>query len=156
MEKAKKNLKTSSLIVLLFAGLTLFKIVTELIYGAELNQATIPEGAPENILMITKLFLLGLTIFLLIPHLYIGLRGLYLVKKPGSSATAAIVVAWIMFAVAVAGGIGGVIDMVKGATREGIRDIAQAMLDGVIMYEFIRYAREVSTLAKKETENADA
>ena len=64
MEKAKKQLKTSSLFVLLFAGLSLMNIISALTFG-DINSATIPEGAPDNILQITKMLLLIVTVVLL-------------------------------------------------------------------------------------------
>ena len=88
MEQTRKNLKTSSLIVLALAGLSLLNILYGLFFGElneELNNAVLPEGSPDNILMITKVFVLVVSFLMLLPQLYIGLKGLKLAKNPDSS-----------------------------------------------------------------------
>ena len=88
MEQTRKNLKTSSLIVLALAGLSLLNILYGLFFGEfneELNSAVLPEGSPDNILMITKVFVLVVSFLMLLPQLYIGLKGLKLAKNPDSS-----------------------------------------------------------------------
>ena len=84
MEQAKKNLKTFSIFVLLYAGASLIKILTELLLG-DLNSAEIPVGSPDNILMITKMVLLGISLILLLPRVYVGCKGLKIAKKPDAS-----------------------------------------------------------------------
>ena len=84
MEQTKKNLRNSSLVVLIFAALTLLQLIGELLWG-ELNSAQIPAGAPENTLQITKIFLLVLTVLLLLPKVYVGVKGLRMAKKPNAS-----------------------------------------------------------------------
>ena len=88
MANARKNLKTSSIIVLLLAGLSLLNILFELFFGAldeSLKNVSLPEGSPENILMIAKAVILVVSILLLLPHLYIGFKGLKMAKKPDNS-----------------------------------------------------------------------
>ena len=84
MEQTQKSLKLSSIFVLLFAGLSMVEIVAELLFG-EINSVVIPEGAPENILMITKIILLAVSLLFLLPQLYIGIKGLKIAKCPDSS-----------------------------------------------------------------------
>ena len=55
MEQSRKHLKISSMVVLIFTLGTIFNLVAGLI---DLNGATIPEGAPDNILTITKTILM--------------------------------------------------------------------------------------------------
>ena len=57
MEQTRKYLKLSSIAVLALAFFSLLQIVSELLYG-DLNNAAISEGAPENILLITKILML--------------------------------------------------------------------------------------------------
>ena len=84
MEQTRKNLKLSSIAVLALAVFSLLQIVSELLYG-ELNNAVIPEGAPENILPITKIVLFSVALLLTLPNIYIGIKGLRIAKKPNSS-----------------------------------------------------------------------
>ena len=84
MEQTRKYLKLSSIAVLALAFFTLLQIVSELFYG-DLNNAAIPEGAPENILLITKIVLFSVALLLTLPSIYIGIKGLRIAKKPNSS-----------------------------------------------------------------------
>lgn len=84
MEQTRKYLKLSSIAVLALAFFSLLQIVSELLYG-ELNNAVIPEGAPENILPITKIVLFSVALLLTLPSIYIGIKGLRIAKKPNSS-----------------------------------------------------------------------
>ena len=88
MKQATKNLKTYSIIVLALGVLTLINLLFELFFGelnGELNNATIPDGAPANVAMIARIFILVISLLFLLPQFYIGIKGLKIVKKPDSS-----------------------------------------------------------------------
>lgn len=140
MEQARKQLKLSSLFLLLFAGLSVIQLGAELLFG-ELNSATIPEGAPENILLITKIILSVLTILILLPQIYVGLKGLKFAKNPDSS-KGHIVWAIILFVISVLYMISPVANIIKGGdASENIKTIASYALEAIIYFEYIHYAR---------------
>lgn len=88
MEQSRKNLRNSSFIVLALAVLSLLNILFELFFGElseELNNATIPEGAPENVVLIARIFILAVSILMLLPQAYIGIKGLKIAKEPSAS-----------------------------------------------------------------------
>ena len=147
MEQAQKQLKTASLFVLLFAGLSLVQIITELAFG-ELNSATIPEGAPDNILLITKTILLVFTIIFLLPKVYVGIKGLRIAKNPNSSKTH-IIWAIIILVFEALGFIDPIIALVnQGNTFDNIRALAEISLEVIIIFEYIKYARDLSKLVE--------
>ena len=84
MSKSRNNLKIISIVVLILAALSLVNIASELIFGA-LNDAEIPDGAPENTLLIAKIFLAVVSAIMLAPHVYVGIKGIKVAKKPDSS-----------------------------------------------------------------------
>ena len=84
MKQSRMHLKITSIIVLVFAAFSFLNILSELVLGA-LNDATIPEGSPDNILLITKVFLLVVTLIMLAPQIYIGIKGIKVANKPNSS-----------------------------------------------------------------------
>ena len=84
MEKARTSLKFSSLSVLALAVISLVNIVVGLM-SSEFNSAELPAGSPENILTITKIIILVVTLVLLIPRVYVGFKGLKIAKNPDSS-----------------------------------------------------------------------
>ena len=147
MEQAKKQLKISSLFVLLFAGISFIQIIAELVFG-EINSATIPEGAPDNILQITKMFLLGVTIILLIPKFYVGIKGFLIVKNPTSSQRH-IILAMIILVFDAIGFIDPILNMVnQGNIYDNLVIVANVSLEVILMYEYIKYAKAVSKLAE--------
>lgn len=88
MNQSRKNLKAASIVVLALAGLSLLNLLFEIFFGelsAELNSATIPEGAPNNIVLITQIFVTVLSFLLLLPQAYIGIKGLKIAEKPNMS-----------------------------------------------------------------------
>jgi hypothetical protein len=84
MTKSRTQLKIASIIVLIFTALSLFNIVAGLVFG-ELPEAEMPEGAPENLLLITQIFVLVITAIMLIPQVYVGVKGIKVANKPTSS-----------------------------------------------------------------------
>ena len=147
MEKAKKQLKTSSLFVLLFAGLSLMNIIRALTFG-DINSATIPEGAPDNILQITKVIILTVTAIILLPKVYVGIKGLQIAKNPVASKRH-ITVAMLILAFEAFGGIDPVLGIVKqGFTMDQFMTVADVLLEVIIIFEYIKYAKDVAKLAE--------
>lgn len=99
MTKSRTQLKIASIIVLIFTALSLFNIVAGLVFG-ELPKAEIPDDAPENLLLITQIFVLVITAIMLIPQVYVGVKGIKVANKPTSS-KAHIIWAIILLAFAV-------------------------------------------------------
>ena len=145
MEETRKHLKTSSFVVLLFAGLSLLRIITELLFG-ELNSAQLPEGAPENTLLITKLILLAVSLLLLLPKVYVGVKGLRIAKKPDSS-KGHIIWAGIILAFSAFELIDPAVAIVKhGNVAENVSALFGVLLEVTIYYEYIKYARAAAKL----------
>ena len=141
MEQSRKQLKTASIIVLVFAGLSMINLILEICFG-ELNSAEIPEGSPENILLITKLILLSVSLLLMIPRFYVGFKGLIAVKKPGSLKSpivwAALVMGFELVSV-----IGAIVAIVKQEdVGENVSLLCSALLEVLVYYDFIKCARE--------------
>ena len=139
MEQTRKYLKLSSIAVLALAFFSLLQIVSELLYG-ELNNAVIPEGAPENILPITKIVLFSVALLLTLPNIYIGIKGLRIAKKPNSS-KGHIVWAIILLAFAalflIEQGVGFIHD---GFNFENISAFCSIVVEVTVFVEYIRLA----------------
>ena len=146
MEQARKNLKYSSFFVLFFAVLSLINIIAALAFGP-LNQAEIPAGAPENTLAITKIFLLVISLLMLAPNIYVGVKGLRVAKNPNTS-KGHIIWACILFVFSVLALVDPVVACLKdGAWGENVGALLNIGLDLIIYYEFIVQAKTVAKLA---------
>ena len=125
--------------MLALAVFSLLQIVSKLLYG-ELNNDVIPEGAPENILPITKIVLFSVALLLTLPNIYIGIKGLRIAKKPNSS-KGHIVWAIILLVFAslslIEQGVGFIHD---GFKFENISAFCSSVVEVTVFVEYIRLA----------------
>ena len=141
--ETRKHLKISSIVILIFAGSSLLQILSEILFG-ELNNAAIPEGAPGNVLLITKIFMLCVSVLLLLPSIYVGVKGLKMAKKPDGS-KGHIVWATIIFVIAVLSLIDPVLGFINNeGTTETIGALFSVLLEIVIYLDYIKYAKAVA------------
>ena len=142
MEQSRKHLKTASLVVLIFAAATLVNLIAEIFLG-DLSNAALPEGAPSNAPAVTQIFVLVFSFVMLLPQVYIGWKGLRVAKNPDDS-KGHIIWAAILLGFAVLGLIEPVISMIRqGGTYGSFSGLFGGLLDTVIFYEYVQYARAV-------------
>ena len=139
MEQTRKNLKLSSIAVLALAVFSLLEIVSLLFFG-DLGQAVIPEGAPENILLITQIILFSFAFVLTLPSVYMGIKGLRMAKKPNLS-KGHIVWAIILLALTSFGLIEQGIGFIQnGFNFENISAFGSIAVEAFVFAEYIRFA----------------
>ena len=142
MEQTRKNLKLSSIAVLALALFSLLQVVGELLFG-ELSTAVIPEGAPDNILLITRIVLFSLALLITIPNIYIGIKGLRIAKKPNSS-KGHIVWGIILLVLASLSLINPVVSFISSGFKYGnISGALSIVVEIAVFFEYIIYAIEV-------------
>ena len=140
---SRKGLKISSIVVLIFAGVSVLNIVSELLFG-DLNNAEIPAGSPDNILLITKIILLAVSFVLLLPQIYIGLKGLKLAKYPDSSRLH-IVIGIILLVLTAVDLISPMISVIKmESVFQNVSEFLGVIVEVMVYYEYVKYARAVS------------
>ena len=144
MEQAKKHLKTMSIVVLILAGLSLINILFALFFGElneELQNATIPEGAPENVGQIAQIFILVVALLLLLPHLYIGIKGIKIAKKPNSS-VGHIVWGVILIAFTALALVSPILGLVQGSDEvfANISALCSIVVDLMVLFDYVKYA----------------
>ncbi len=143
MSQSRKHLKITSILVLILAGLSLLNIVVELCLG-DLNNATIPDGSPENILLITKILLFSVSFLLLLPQFYVGVKGLHVAKKPDAS-KGHIVWAIILLVLAVLGMLSTCVSIfTQGNVRENVSSLLSTVVDVMVLLDFVKYAKAVA------------
>ena len=143
MERSRNHLKTTSIIVLIFAALSLISIILALTIG-DLNNVSIPEGAPANTLLITKIILAAFSGILLAPQIYIGFKGIKVAKHPDSS-RAHIVWALILLVFSVIALISPIVAIVnKESVFDNVGTLITTLLEVLIFFDYVRYARAVA------------
>ena len=139
MEQARKNLKLSSIVVLVLSGFSMLQVVCEMFFG-ELSNATIPEGAPDNILLITRIILFSFALLLMLPGIYIGIKGLRMAKKPNSS-KGHIVWGIILLVLTSLSLISPVVDIINnGFKYDYISEFLRIAVEVTVFFEYIKYA----------------
>lgn len=143
MEKSRKDLKISSIVILLFGVWSLVDVISQVFFG-EINNANVPAGAPDNILEITRIFLIVVSALILLPQFYIGIKGLAVANKPNSS-KGHIRWAIVLLVFTIIGFIDAVIRVIGGESiKEYISVFLNLALEGVLYYEYIVFARLVA------------
>ena len=140
MEQLKKHLKISSIVVLIFTLGTVFNIIAGLM---ELNALNVPEGAPDNTLMITQIILIVVSAILILPQIYIGLKGIKIAKKPNSSKSH-IVVAIILFIFTLLSLLSSSFTLIEGMSNEGIGTLLGIAIEASVYFDYIMAARAVA------------
>ena len=139
MEQIKKNLRTDAILVLIWAVFTLAQAVLTLIFSIDLS--IFPMGVSEGDVLIAKIVIGAIAVLLLVPQLYVGIRGLQLIKNP-SKAKGHIVWATVIFVLAAVGLIPHVISIFRnGDIGESVASISSLTLEMLIYYDFIRHAK---------------
>ena len=145
MEQARKHLKLTSFVVLALAVLSLINAVFEIFFG-EFNNVPIPEGSPENILLITKIFVLVIALLLTVPQLYIGIKGLRIAKNPNASKSNAHIV-WgiILLVITIMSMVSPALDIIKQeAVFENGSSLLSIAVDAMFLYDYVKYAKMIS------------
>lgn len=129
------------------AGLSLHNILFELFFGdlsGELNNATIPEGAPGNVVLIAQIFILVVSVLMLLPQAYIGIKGLKIAKKPNSS-KGHIVWGIILVVLTAAGLISPLVSFLQG-NGEAFANVAEFLsiaVDVAVLAGYVKFAMNV-------------
>ena len=145
--ESRRNLKVSSIIVLALAALSLINTLFELFFGElnkELNGAVLPEGSPDNIVLIAEIFILVISVLMLLPHLYIGLKGLKMAKEPDSS-SAHIVWGIILIVFTAFSLLTPMLSFLQ-SNGEAFADASEFLsiaVDVFVLVEYVKYAKDV-------------
>ena len=147
MERSRKDLKNFSITVLALAGLSLLNILFQLFLGelsSELNNATVPEGAPENVAFIARIFILAVSFLLLFPQAYVGIKGLKIAKEP-NSAIGHIIWGMILIVLTAAGLISPLVSFLQG-NGEAFGNVAELLsiaVDVAVLVGYVKCAMDV-------------
>ena len=143
MDRTRRNLLAFSIFILGFAAYTLVSLGLELFLGSGFENATIPEGAPENIIDIAKIFVAVVTLVMVLPQIYVGIKGICVARNPDSSGSH-IFWAVVLFIFAIVGIVSAVFNLVSnGGAGDGFSMMIDGVIEAIFYLEFIIYARRV-------------
>ena len=144
MEKTIKNLKITSICVLILAGLSLLQAITELFFG-KIDTSNFPEGVTDEVLLAAKIILCVISVVLLLPQIFVGIKGIKIAKTPSTTAKAAIVWAVILLVLSALGLISAVTNLVQQANVfDNVLSAVSALADVVIFFEYIKCVKAIT------------
>lgn len=142
MEKNKKNLKVLSILILALAVYSLIRIVLS-VFSIDLNPEDLTDGASATLLLIGQIFVCVVSFILLIPQIFVGIKGIKVSNNPDSS-KAHIVWAVILTVLSVIGILSPASELIKGvAVLDNLLAVADMVLDAIIYIEYINYAKKL-------------
>ena len=143
MEKARKNLKITSIVLLIMAGSTMLNVLGEIFFG-ELNSSAVPEGAPASTLLIAKIVLLVISVLLLWPQIYVSIKGIKIAKNPNNSKRH-IFWATVLLVLSVLGLISPVLELLRSeGVYQNVGSILSMLIEVCLYYEYLKYAKEIA------------
>lgn len=146
MEQSRKYLKTSAIVVLALAILSLIDILYELFFGElgmAFKSAEVTEQFTNDIILTTQIFIVVVSFLLLLPQIYIGLKGIKVANNPDYS-RGHIVWGTILLVLTAIGLISPVLALFRGAMSfANIANICSQLVDVFILYEYVKYAKAV-------------
>ena len=141
MEQSRKNLKFMSIAMLILAGLSFARILLELIF-TDFN-AKAAEGVTKELWVAAVIIIAVIGFILLLPQIYIGIKGIKVSKNPDSS-KGHIVWAVILLVISIIGLVAYVVEAIKtGAFKDNISAITNMLLDVTIYSSYLEYAKKV-------------
>lgn len=148
MEKAKKNLRDYSFLALLFAALSLVRIIYSATTGGlEVDTSSLPEGITEAMVQIVLIVVLALSVVLLLPQLYIGVKGMKVAKNPDAS-KGHIVWAKILLVLSIIAIISPVVDIFKDFSVDRLLEIIDIGIDVILFFAIVKYGNQVRKAVK--------
>ena len=144
MKETRKKLKNFAVIALALAVLSLINVLIELFFGelnSALNNAIVPDGAPGNIVLIAKVFVLVVSLFIILPQIYIGVKGIRIAKDPDSSISH-IVWGIILVIFTASSLISPLLSIIRGDANvlENASQLLSVGVDVFVLVEYVKYA----------------
>lgn len=139
---ARKNLKLMSLVVLALAAVTFVRTILDA-FSIDFDMAALPEGTTAGMVLAAQIVLCALSFILLLPQIYVGVKGLKISKKPDDS-KAHIVWAIILTVISAIGIISPVSNIINaGNIVDNVVAIVDMATDVAVYIAYIAYAKQV-------------
>ena len=148
MEKNKKNLKVLSILILALAVYSLIRIVLS-VFSIDLNPEDLTDGASSSLLLVGQIFVCVVSLLLLLPQIFVGIKGIKVSNNPDSSKSKAhIVWAVILTVLSFIGILSPVSELIQGGdVLNNVLAAADLAVDAIMYIEYVNYAKKVMKAA---------
>ena len=134
MEQHQKHLKISSILLLLFTAARFLRVTTQYLF-TDSGTAMLPDWSSEGLILATRIILVVVTLIVILPQTYVGVRGLRIAKKP-TTTKGHIIWAYILVILSVLGLLETVSTIVQKGSLSGS---AFALINGLLFVAIYFY-----------------
>lgn len=144
MEKTRKNLKEYSIVVLAFIALTVIKAIVGICINGLPQANEIPEGMTRELAQMITTIAFALSFVVLIPQIYVGVKGLKIANDPETSVKAYLVWTAILAVLAAISTINEISQLVKAFSAERLLDLVYPAVDTLLFACCFVSARKIA------------
>ena len=141
MSNSRNHLKEASFLVLLFTAFSFIRMIIQVFVGFEADPTQV--GISHEIIVATRIVMLVVGLILLLPQLYVGVKGMKIAKNPTSS-KGHIVWAVILLVFSAFGIISTVTSIAEQINVvDNVITLVDHALDVIVYCMYIKYANRV-------------
>lgn len=141
MSNSRNHLKEASFLVLLFTAFSFIRMIIQLFFGFEADPTQL--GVSHEIIVATMIVMFVVGLILLLPQLYVGVKGMKIAKNPTSS-KGHIVWAVILLVFSAFGIISTVTSIAEQINVvDNVITLVDHALDVIVYCMYIKYANRV-------------
>ena len=141
MNNSRNHLKEASFLVLLFTAFSFIRMIIQVFVGFEADPTQV--GVSHEIIVVTMIVMFVVGLILLLPQLYVGVKGMKIAKNPTSS-KGHIVWAVILLVFSAFGIISTVTSIAEQINVvDNVITLVDHALDVIVYCMYIKYANRV-------------
>ena len=142
MSNARKNLKYMSIVILALTVFTLVRVLLD-VFSLEIDADAVADGVTAGLVLFGQIFVCAFSLILLLPQVYVGVKGLKISKTPDSS-RAHIVWATILAVLSALGILSPISAMVQnGDFANNFAALLDAATDAAVYIAYVGFAKQV-------------
>lgn len=144
MEKAQKNLKVLSIVLLVFAALSVIKMIVRVAVSGFAIEGVGVEGLSEEIIKIVAIVSWVISFLFILPEVYVGYKGLKISQEPDKS-KAHIIVAIIMLVLAAISTLTNFVNLFNAKDLfVAILSFVETGVDLIVYILYVKTAKEIA------------
>ena len=144
MEKNRKNLRDFSIIILALVALSLIRSIVTVCINGFPQPTNIPEGMTKEIAKVITIITFALSFVLLLPQIYLGVKGIKIANGSSTSGKAHIIWALILIVFSAITVISSISDLTKAFNLDSVLNLLGPVVDLALFAFYYIYARKVA------------
>ena len=146
MKDSKTQLRRWSYLILFFTALSAIRMIVE-VFKIDFNPTDLPEGTTKGMFIAAQIIVLVIGLIILLPEVFVGVRGIKLSKSPDSR-KGHITWAKVIIVLSVIGLIAPISGLIQGERIvSNILEVIDLLCDVAVFYLFIIFAKQVANEA---------